>query len=39
MFSFGHLGRGSALSFLISLFTLIMAFIYIRFLYRPEEKL
>jgi ABC-type sugar transport system permease subunit len=28
MFSFGHLGRGSALSFLISLFTLIMAFIY-----------
>ena len=39
MFSFGHLGRGSALSFLISLFTLIMAFVYIRFLYRPEEKL
>lgn len=39
MFSFGHLGRGSALSFLISLFTLVMAFIYIRFLYRPEEKL
>ncbi|MGE5461792.1 MAG: carbohydrate ABC transporter permease [Syntrophothermus sp.] len=38
-FSFGHVGRGSALSFLISLFTLIMAFIYIRFLYRPEEKL
>jgi len=39
MFSFGHVGRGSALSFLISLFTLIMAFIYIRMLYRPEEKL
>jgi ABC-type sugar transport system permease subunit len=39
MFSFGHMGRGSALSFLISLFTLIMAFIYIRMLYRPEEKL
>jgi ABC-type sugar transport system permease subunit len=39
MFSFGHLGRGSALSFLISLFTLVMAFIYIRFLYRPDEKL
>ena len=39
MFSFGHLGRGSALSFLISLFTLVMAFVYIRFLYRPEEKL
>ncbi len=39
MFSFGHLGRGSALSFLISIFTLVMAFLYIRFLYRPEEKL
>jgi ABC-type sugar transport system permease subunit len=38
-FSFGHIGRGSALSFLISLFTLVMAFIYIRILYRPEEKL
>ncbi len=38
-FSFGHVGRGSALSFLISLFTLAMAFIYIRVLYRPEEKL
>lgn len=37
-FSFGHVGRGSALSFLISLFTLIMAFIYIRILYRPEEQ-
>ena len=39
MFSFGHIGRGSALSFLISLFTLAMAFIYIRVLYRPEETL
>jgi ABC-type sugar transport system permease subunit len=38
-FSFGNLGRGSALSFLISMFTLIMAFIYIRLLYRPEETL
>lgn len=38
-FSFGHLGRGSALSFLISLFTMVMAFIYIRLLYRPEESL
>lgn len=39
MFSFGHAGRGSALSFLISVFTLVLAFIYIRILYRPEEKL
>ena len=39
MFSFGHAGRGSALSFLISIFTLTLAFIYIRMLYRPEEKL
>lgn len=37
-FSFGHVGRGAALSFLISLFTLIMAIMYIRFLYRPEER-
>ncbi len=37
-FSFGNVGRGSALSFLISIFTLVMAFIYIRFLYRPEES-
>lgn len=37
-FSFGNVGRGSALSFLISIFTLIMAFIYIRILYRPEES-
>lgn len=39
MFSFGHAGRGSALSFLISIFTLGLAFLYIRMLYRPEEKL
>jgi ABC-type sugar transport system permease subunit len=39
MFSFGHAGRGSALSFIISVFTLGLAFIYIRMLYRPEEKL
>jgi ABC-type sugar transport system permease subunit len=38
MFTFGHAGRGSALSFLISLVTLTLAFIYIRMLYRPEEK-
>jgi ABC-type sugar transport system permease subunit len=37
-FSYGHIGRGSALSFLISIFTLLMAFIYIRVLYRPEER-
>ena len=36
-FSFGHIGRGSALSFLISFFTLAMAIIYIRILYKPEE--
>lgn len=35
-FSYGHIGNGSALSFLISLFTLGLAFVYIRFLYRPE---
>lgn len=35
-FSYGNLGRGSALSFLISAFTIIMAFLYIRFLYHPE---
>ena len=37
-FSYGKQGIGAALSFLISLFTLIMAFIYIRILYRPEEN-
>ena len=38
-FSFGHVGRGSALSFLISIITLLMAFAYIRILYRPEERM
>ena len=37
-FSYGKQGTGAALSFLISFFTLIMAFIYIRVLYRPEEN-
>jgi ABC-type sugar transport system permease subunit len=37
-FSFGHVGRGAALSFLISIFTLVMAIIYIRGLYRPEDR-
>ncbi len=36
-FAFGKQGTGAALSFLISLFTILMALIYIRFLYRPEE--
>lgn len=38
-FAFGKQGTGAALSFLISLFTIIMALIYIRFLYRPEETI
>jgi ABC-type sugar transport system permease subunit len=37
-FSYGKQGTGAALSFLISLFTIIMAFIYIGILYRPEEN-
>jgi len=36
-FAYGNLGSGAALSFMISLFTLAMAFVYIRFLYRPME--
>lgn len=36
-FAFGKQGTGAALSFLISTFTIVMALIYIRFLYRPEE--
>lgn len=36
-FSYGHVGKGSALSFLISMFTLGMALVYIRMLYKPEE--
>jgi ABC-type sugar transport system permease subunit len=35
-FSYGHLGRGASLSFLISIFTIVLAMIYIRLLYRPE---
>ncbi len=37
-FSYGKLGSGAALSFLISIFTILMAFLYIRFLYRPAEE-
>jgi len=36
-FSFGHLGRGASLSFLISIITFILALLYIRILYRPES--
>lgn len=36
-FAFGKQGIGAALSFLISAFTIGMALLYIRFLYRPEE--
>ena len=37
-FSYGKQGTGAALSFLISIFIVIMAIFYIRFLYRPEEN-
>ncbi len=37
-FSFGKQGTGAALSFLISAITIVMAFVYIRILYRPEES-
>jgi ABC-type sugar transport system permease subunit len=37
-FSFGKQGTGAALSFLISAITIIMALVYIRLLYRPEES-
>lgn len=37
-FSYGKQGTGAALSFLISIFTITMAFLYIRFLYRPAEE-
>ena len=37
-FTYGHVGKGSALSFLISMFTLGMALLYIRMLYKPEES-
>ncbi len=36
-FSYGKQGTGAALSFLISLFTVTMAILYIRLLYRPEK--
>ncbi|HEY2979678.1 MAG TPA: sugar ABC transporter permease [Anaerolineales bacterium] len=37
-FAYGKQGIGAALSFLISIFTILMAFVYIRILYRPEES-
>jgi ABC-type sugar transport system permease subunit len=37
-FPWGNQGIGAALSFLISVFTLTMALIFIRFLYHPEES-
>jgi ABC-type sugar transport system permease subunit len=37
-FTFGKQGTGAALSFLISAVTIVMALIYIRILYRPEES-
>lgn len=37
-FSYNKIGSGAAMSFLISLFTLAMAFVYIHFLYRPAEE-
>ncbi len=37
-FPWGNQGIGAALSFLISIFTLSMALIFIRFLYHPEES-
>lgn len=36
-FSYGNLGSGSALSFLISLFTLAMALVYFRIFYQKQE--
>jgi len=36
-FAFGKQGTGAALSFLISAFTIMMALVYIRILYRPAE--
>ncbi len=37
-FTFGKQGTGAALSFLISAVTILLALIYIRILYRPEES-
>ncbi|MGD0708694.1 MAG: sugar ABC transporter permease [Anaerolineaceae bacterium] len=36
-FQYGKQGIGAALSFLISFFTIMMALIFIRFLYHPED--
>lgn len=36
-FQYGKQGMGAALSFMISFFTIIMALVFIRFLYHPEE--
>jgi len=36
-FAYGKQGIGAALSFIISIFSIIMAFFFIRTLYRPEE--
>jgi ABC-type sugar transport system permease subunit len=36
-FPWGNQGIGASLSFLISIFTISMALIFIRFLYHPEE--
>ncbi len=36
-FAWGKQGTGAALSFLISAVTIVLALVYIRFLYRPEE--
>ncbi len=38
LFPWGKQGTGAALSFLISAFTLTMALIFIKFLYKPEES-
>ncbi|WP_221039007.1 carbohydrate ABC transporter permease [Gelria sp. Kuro-4] len=35
---FGHLGRGSALSFLVGLVILLLAFVYIKLLYSEEVR-
>lgn len=37
-FAYGKQGAGAALSFMISLITVLLAIVYIRFLYRPEEN-
>jgi ABC-type sugar transport system permease subunit len=37
-FPWGKQGIGASLSFLISIFTISMALLFIRFLYRPEEN-